>query len=52
MNARPTLNDPKEWAIVRRMYFKEPSLKIDKEDELERLDRMQRKDKQLKNQTR
>lgn len=49
---RPTLYDPDEWAIVRRMYFKEPNFNKDKTDELERLDRMQRKQKQAKNQTR
>lgn len=49
---RPTLYDPEEWAIIRRMYFKDNVIADNKIDEIERLDRMQRKQKQTKNQTR
>ena len=49
---RPTLYDPEEWKIVRRMYFKEPNFTQDNVDQLEALDRLEKKQKQSKNQTR
>ncbi len=49
---KPTLYDPEEWAIVRRMYFKEPNFSEDTVDQLEALDRIEKKHKQKLNQTR
>lgn len=42
---RPTLNDPAEYAIVKSIYFKEPlplNEEIDSIEKLERMDSKQR----------
>lgn len=43
---KPTLYDPKEWEIVRNMYFNPPSFNTDKIDQLEMLDRLEKRQKQ------
>ena len=42
---RPTLNDPKEWALIRSMYFQKDLQYYENEevDQLERLDRQESK---------
>lgn len=46
-NQRPTLNDPKEWEIVREMYFDTSSPLKDETDPIERLERMNSKYRNL-----
>ena len=50
INRRPKLTDPKEWEIIRKMYFEPAIRRGDDIDPLERLDRMDRKN--TKNQAR
>jgi len=42
---RPTLNDPKEFALMRSIYFDKDLRQTEKLDELERLDRMYAKER-------
>ena len=51
MNVKPTLYDPEEWKIISNMYFNPPTFNRDQIDPLEQLDRMEKKQKQSKNQT-
>ena len=44
---RPKLTDPEELAIIRSIYFEDHRPKGDDIDPLERLDRMERKQKQI-----
>lgn len=39
LNKRPTLNDPKEYAIIKSIYFKERESFYDKLDPKEEMDR-------------
>lgn len=45
MEKRPTLNDPKEWALIRSIYFDNVSIKLDDVDMIEKLERMESKEK-------
>ena len=50
---KPNLYDPEEWKIVRQMYFNPVDFtKFKIEDQLEKLDRQQRKQKQKIKQSR
>ena len=44
INKRPTLNDPYEFATIKRIYFKEETPYLDIEP-IERLERMESKQK-------
>ena len=44
INKRPTLNDPYEFATIKRIYFKEGTPYLDIEP-IERLERMESKQK-------
>lgn len=41
----PRLDDPKEWAIVRSMYFAKDDFAKDEEDQIERLERMESRER-------
>ncbi len=52
-NERPTLSDPAEWAIVRQMYFDgNGTVSVEQVDPIERLERMQSKQRNLNNNSR
>lgn len=40
---RPTMSDPQEYAIIRSIYFKDTKPEWEELDSLERLDRMESK---------
>ena len=42
-NKRPRLDDPKEWAIIRKIYFKDPF--PENKDVDEQFERKEKKDK-------
>jgi hypothetical protein len=42
-NKRPTLNDPAEFALIKQIYFKDNRPEWEELDSLERLDRMESK---------
>lgn len=46
---RPRLDDPKEWSIIREMYFDTSGAVNDDTDPIERLERMQSKQRNLNN---
>jgi hypothetical protein len=47
MEKRPTLNDPKEWALIRSMYFNDRSIDSETTDPIERLERQESKQRNL-----
>ncbi len=49
---RPTISDPAEWAIVREMYFDTSFPINDDIDSIERLERMESKQRKLNNNSR
>ncbi|MFA5197685.1 MAG: hypothetical protein WC437_04690 [Patescibacteria group bacterium] len=51
-NKRPTLTDPKEYALVRSIHFPMDNLNNDKVDEIERLERMESKQRNQNNNSR
>ncbi len=38
---RPTLKNPEEWALIRSMYFNDRSIESEVDDPIERLERME-----------
>lgn len=42
-NKRPTLNDPVEFAIIKSIYFKDTRPTLEDNDPVERLERMESK---------
>lgn len=47
MENRPTLNDSEEWAIIRSMYFNDRSIDYETTDPIERMERMESKQRNL-----
>lgn len=44
-NIRPRLDNPEEYAIIRSIYFKETKPEWETLDQIERLDRMESKER-------
>lgn len=51
-NNRPKYTDPKEWEIIRSMYFDTDSYQKEPEDTIEELERMESRQKNINNNTR
>ena len=49
---RPRLDNPKEFALIRSIYFEKDYRKTENIDSIEKLERMESKQRNLKNNTR
>jgi len=53
MEEHPNLNNPKDFALMREMYFEgKPNIKEEDVDPIERLERMEAKERNINNNSR
>lgn len=50
-NERPTLNDPKEYALIKKIYFEDDNI-LERNDPTEELERMESRQRNTNNNSR